>query len=161
MFSQRIACMCIKWPWSVNPKLVDVLVSVSHLGAINDQKVDSFHEKKTTWQVTYGAPLFPPPMIIGAQFHTAVKTQKLAQHNKTTLIRIRLPAKLPYRLYNLWLVSCSFLLSRKIVSNKLCFNKHLYEIGHGRKNKTHISLSIMVPICYYVPLLVYCSNRIR
>ena len=43
-----------------------------------------------------------------AQFHRAAKISKLAEHNKITLTRIRLPAKTPCDMYNLRLVS-SFL----------------------------------------------------
>ena len=43
-----------------------------------------------------------------AQFHRAAKISKLAEHNKITLTRIRLPAKTPCDTYNLRLVS-SFL----------------------------------------------------
>ena len=39
--------------------------------------------------------------IIWAEFHRAASAQKLAKHNKIMLSRIRLPAKLPYHMYNL------------------------------------------------------------
>ncbi len=43
-------------------------------------------------------------------------------HNKMMLTRIGLPAKLPCQVYNLWLVPCSFLLSRKMFSNIFCLS---------------------------------------
>ena len=45
-----------------------------------------------------------------------LKAQKWAMHTQIMLNRIRLPAKLPCHVYNLWLVSCSFLLSRQVLS---------------------------------------------
>ena len=40
--------------------------------------------------------------------------------NRHTITRIRSPAKLPCRKYDFWLVSCSFLLSRKCLCNMFC-----------------------------------------
>ncbi len=41
------------------------------------------------------------------------------------LTRIRLPAKLPCHVYNLWLVSCPFLLSRQLLSNIFCLSSSM------------------------------------
>ena len=56
-----------------------------------------------------------------AQLHrAALKHKSSYKHNKITLTRIKLPAKLTCHKYNFWLVSCSFLLSRQLLSNNFC-----------------------------------------
>ena len=44
------------------------------------------------------------------------------KHNKILLIRIRLPAKVTCHMYNLWLVSRSFVLSSKLFSTISCLS---------------------------------------
>ena len=53
-------------------------------------------------------------------------SRKAAKHNQILLTRITLPAKLPGYIYNFGLVSCSFLLSRKL-SSKYFLLKQLYK----------------------------------
>ena len=45
---------------------------------------------------------------------------ELLKHNKIMLTRIRLPANLPWHMYNVWLVSCLFLLSQRFLSTIFC-----------------------------------------
>ena len=58
-------------------------------------------------------------------FIELLKAQKVAKHNKIVLTRIRLPAKLPCHRYISWVVSCSFLLSRKLLGNFFCFSSFI------------------------------------
>ncbi len=50
------------------------------------------------------------------------KAQKVAKHSTIMLTRIRLPTKLPYHTCFLWLVSCSYLPSRQLLSNTFCWS---------------------------------------
>ena len=59
-----------------------------------------------------------------------VLTRRL-KHNQIMLTRTRLPAKLPCHMYHLSLVSCSFLLSRKLLSNVICSMKLVLGLDLG------------------------------
>ena len=52
-----------------------------------------------------------------AQFHRAASAQKEAKLHKIMLTTIRLTAKLPCHMYNLWLVSCSVLRCTQLLNN--------------------------------------------
>ena len=54
------------------------------------------------------------------------RQQKVAKHNKITLTRITLSAKWTCHMYNLELVSCSFLLSRKLLSNHFYLSSSMH-----------------------------------
>ncbi len=70
----------------------------------------------------------------GPNFIELLKHKKPAKHNKMILTRIRSPAKLP------WLVSCSFLLSRKMLSNIFCLSSSM-------KLGPEFDLSLGLDIC--------------
>ncbi len=74
----------------------------------------------------------PDSANTGAQFHRVASAHKFAKHNRMLLTKIRLPAKLPCHVYNLWLVSCSFLLSRKLLSIIFCLSSSM-KLGPGLK----------------------------
>ncbi len=65
------------------------------------------------------------------------------------LTRIRLPAKLPCHMYNLWLVSCTFLLS------KIVLLKQLYKIGPWSVHQ-HCSCLSPYSAPYYITINTHC-----
>ena len=65
-----------------------------------------------------------------AQFHRAAHSTKSSSAQQIMLTRAGIPAKLPCHMYNLWLASCSFLLSRKLFSNIFCLGGSM-KLGPG------------------------------
>ena len=58
-------------------------------------------------------------------FSWSCLSRKIAEHNQFTLTRIRLPAKVPNQVFNFWLVTCSNLLSKNLLSIFFCLSSSL------------------------------------
>ena len=68
-----------------------------------------------------------------------IELLKHKKHNKSMLTRIRLPAKLRCHVHNMWLVSCSLLLSRTLLSNIFCLSNST-KLGPAVLRTTEVGL---------------------
>ena len=116
-------------PWAFNDQFLPSLVSIS--SSPHSDKPPPTHIR---YPSASPEPKSTPPSwcYSMAQFHRAAKHKKYsrAKHNRIVLItRIRLPAKIPCHMYNLWLLVSCFQISRTFLSNIFCPQKIISPIS--------------------------------